>query len=195
MTTDELKAAAERVDDSLRMAEEGVVEKEALDITYDGDMDGFKRDMKTLADGILQRLDADEQREQERLVWAPQFRAEWLERIGQTECERPVGSIEDEAKLLLFALLDQELRRAWQGKLESERVATLERERDDLKMLRDHWVAFAKTLEAERVKAQVLVAEVLACGVEYSPPLGSYVVVQIPKELLRKIEDMKGGDA
>ena len=77
--TNELKAAAERVGESLRMAEEGVVEKVALDITYGGDMDGFKRDMQTLSDGSLARLAADEQQAK---VDAEPIGREWFNENG-----------------------------------------------------------------------------------------------------------------
>ena len=115
----ELKDAAYRVN----RCEAG----ETLLVVYDAESwplakIAYRDDCERLAIAYLDSLAADEQRERDRLLWAPQFRAEWMERIGQSECDRPIVSIEDEAKMLLSALLNQELLIAQQAKEDAEPI-------------------------------------------------------------------------
>ena len=72
--SDELKAAAQRVAESIELAASGVSEGDALERTYNGDIDGFTRDMKRLADSTLASLDA---KEAERAERAKPIDAEW----------------------------------------------------------------------------------------------------------------------
>ena len=78
-TSDELKAAAQRVAESIELAASGVSEGDALERTYNGDIDGFARDMTRLAVSTLERLDAEESERAER---AKPIDAEWLKAIG-----------------------------------------------------------------------------------------------------------------
>lgn len=73
-TSDELKAAAQRVAESIELAASGVSEGDALERTYNGDIDGFTRDMTRLAVSTLERLDAEEAERAER---AKPIDAEW----------------------------------------------------------------------------------------------------------------------
>ena len=77
--SDKLKAAAQRVAESIELAASGVSEGDALERTYNGDIDGFTRDMKRLADSTLASLDA---KEAERAERAKPIDAEWLKAIG-----------------------------------------------------------------------------------------------------------------
>ena len=78
-TSDELKAAAQRVAESIELAVSGVGEGDAIEMTYNGGIYGLTRDMTRLAVSTLERLDAEESERAER---AKPIDAEWLESIG-----------------------------------------------------------------------------------------------------------------